>query len=83
MGVVAMSKQKFRAPDHTELVAKWNEANAVGCEVVLTDDMGNKHDTKTRSNAWVLPSGHPVVMVEGRAGGYDLFRIVPKDGGTQ
>ena len=53
----------------------WNEEHGIGTPVILTDDFGNEHETSTRSEAWVLPSNHAVVMVEGRSGGYSLRRI--------
>lgn len=31
--------------------------------------------TKTRSEAWALHSGHPVVMIEGRSGGVSLDHV--------
>ena len=56
-------------------VAVWNRDNPPGTPVWLTDDSGKRHETVTRSEAWMLGSGHPVVMVEGRTGGYLLDRI--------
>jgi hypothetical protein len=32
--------------------------------------------TKTRSEAWELGDGHPVVKVEGRAGGVSIHHLV-------
>jgi hypothetical protein len=32
-------------------------------------------ETKTRSEAWTLPSGDPVVMIDGKAGGVSLDHI--------
>jgi hypothetical protein len=47
--------------------------------VYLIDDFGKIHETRTRSVAWTLGHGEPVVKVEGRAGGYLLSRIVPRN----
>lgn len=54
---------------------EWNRNNPPGTPVWLTDDHGQRHETVTRSIAWVLPNGIPLVMVEGRTGGYMLERI--------
>lgn len=63
--------------------AEWNEKYPAGTEVMLLDDAGLTHVTKTRSSAWDLGYGPPVVLVEGRSGGYDLSRIKPtKTSGT-
>jgi len=55
---------------------EFNEWYPPGTPVILTDDFGKEYQTHTRSEAWNLGNGdHPVVMVEGRTGGYDLERI--------
>lgn len=46
----------------------------LGSLVVLIDDGGRPHLTRTRSFAWKV-SGHLMIMVEGRSGGYLLSRI--------
>lgn len=53
---------------------QWNRAHPVGTPVryfpVLPQRPGIEPlDTKTRSEAWTLCSGHVVVAVEGRSGG--------------
>ena len=53
----------------------WNDKHAVGCGVLVKLDDGRLWHTKTRSKAWTLGSGHPVVLLEGRSGGYDLSRV--------
>jgi len=60
----------------TLAVVLWNKSCPSGTEVILTDDFGKEHHTKTRSEAW-LAGEMPVVMVEGRTGGYLLTRIRP------
>ena len=57
--------------------SQFNLLYDVGTEVILTDDFGKEHRTKTRSPAWDLGDGTPVVSVEGRTGGYALERIRP------
>lgn len=57
---------------------EWNKLYPPGTEVFLTNDDGKIEETTTRSIAWLLGSGHPVVSVEGRTGGYLLERIQPK-----
>jgi hypothetical protein len=51
-----------------------------GTRATLTDDLGAEHPTKTRSVASVSEAGIPTVMVEGRTGGYLLWRIKPFGG---
>lgn len=58
-------------------VIDWNQQHPPGTSVELTNDEGQIEETKTRSEAWLLGSGTPVVMVEGRTGGYLLDRIKP------
>lgn len=56
---------------------KWNASYPVGQPVIVTRDDGSKWPTKTRSEAWNLGHGQPVVMLEGKSGGYDLQRVLP------
>ena len=58
-------------------VEHWNSHYPPGTPVELTNDDGQIVRTLTRSPAWLLGSGHPVVSVEGRTGGYLLDRIRP------
>ena len=60
-------------------VDAWNKAHPIGTKVIRTDDVGKEHRTKTRSEAWVIPSGMPLVKVDDIAGGYLLDRIRPVD----
>lgn len=68
-----MSKNKT----FQKLVEDWNQKYPIGTSVLLTNDDGQIEHTKTRSPAWCLYSGYPVVSVNGRAGGYLLTRIKP------
>lgn len=61
----------------TWAVDVWNANYPEGTDVILTDDLGEEHKTKTRSAAWTLGHGEAMVMVEGRTGGYLLYRIRP------
>ena len=47
-----------------------------GSDVVVTDDLGRRWNTRTRSEPWFL-GGVPVVLIEGIAGGYLCSRMVP------
>jgi len=58
--------------------AEWNEKNKMGCGVLVKLDDGKLWHTRTRSSAFELSSG-PVVLLEGRVGGYDLSRIKPME----
>lgn len=60
-----------------EAINAWNKKYPPGTPVTLENDRGNIERTYTRSEAWLLGSGHPVVLVEGRSGGYGLNRITP------
>ena len=66
-------KRKARAIS----AAEWNKTHHPGCGVVVTLDNGTRKFTKTRSEAWELGHGQPVVMLEGISGGYDLARVAP------
>ncbi|MGH8217378.1 MAG: hypothetical protein ACREUT_02225 [Steroidobacteraceae bacterium] len=56
---------------------EWNAAYPPGQPVIVTLDGGRQWPTKTRSEAWNLGHGQPVVMLEGKSGGYDLQRVKP------
>ena len=67
-----------------ELAQKWNEANPVGTEVIVTEDDQTKTITKTTSTAWMLgksgdyPGHTAVIGLEGKSGGFLLSRLKPK-----
>lgn len=65
---VAKAEAKARA---------FNEQCAVGDAVEVTRDDGTKERRATRSEAWALPCGEPVVLLTGIAGGYALGRVRP------
>lgn len=70
---------KAKAAVQAELerkVEEWNRDVPVGTEVIRTDDLGQRHRTRTRSIAWIV-CGHASVMVDGISGGYLLERIKP------
>ncbi len=54
---------------------EWNEKYPVGQPVSLTEDDGSLTHTQTKSEAWELGHGEPVVRVDGKSGGYLLSRI--------
>ncbi len=58
-------------------VDAWNASQPVGSPVTVRRDNGNLLETKTRSEAWVLPAGVAVVMVSGISGAYMLDRVSP------
>lgn len=47
----------------------------IGTPVEVTLDDGSKWITETRSEPWELGSGHKVVMLKGKSGGYDFSRV--------
>lgn len=69
--------------EHTEQAAMalckvWNENYPKGTCVMVVRDNGIILETKTRSEAWLTPSGGLLVSVEGIYGGYRLSRVIPK-----
>lgn len=56
-------------------VDDWNDTFKPGHPCILLEDLGKEFQTKTRSIAWLLGHGQPVVKVEGKSGGLDLDRI--------
>lgn len=61
-------------------VAEWNERHPVGSLVLAWPGTRDAEPlvTQTRSVAWALGDGHPVVAVEGRAGGISLGHVEPR-----
>lgn len=57
--------------------SEWNAKHKPGIGVLVKLDNGRLWHTRTRSEAWELGHGQPVVMLEGRSGGYDLARVTP------
>jgi hypothetical protein len=73
---------KTRKSDHphatSEMTAEeWNTRFAPGTRVTLTLSDDSKMETRTRSRAWNLGHGVPVVLVDGKTGGWELSRILP------
>jgi len=60
---------------NTMTAADWNAKHKPGTWVLVMLDDGKIWNTKTRSEAWELGHGQPVVMLEGKSGGYDLSRV--------
>ena len=60
----------------TRQIEKWNAANPVGTEVVVTRDDGSEHLTVTTSEAWSLGFTPVVKLADGvPPGGYALDRV--------
>ena len=59
-------------------VAMWNRTVRRGSLVGVTEDDGSVTQTETRSPAWRLGCGTPVVSVVGKDGGYLLTRVLPR-----
>ena len=49
-----------------------------GQNVIFTDDFGQKHQTVTESDPWMLSHGQWVIKLRGKSGGYDCARVVPE-----
>jgi hypothetical protein len=69
----AKTEAEERAAANAALLAAWTHPE--GTAVEYTDDHGVVHSSRTRSKAWALGNGHPVVLLEGRTGGYCLSRV--------
>ena len=54
---------------------QWNDKYPVGQPVSVTEDDKSITYTQTRTPAWELLDGTPVVSVDGKRGGYLLKRI--------
>ena len=54
----------------------FNSKVSVGDEVIYIDDFDVEHKTRTRTLAWDIVSGSTLVSLEGKAGGYDVDRIM-------
>lgn len=61
---------------------EWNERHGVGTRVrydSIIPPIANARGfySRTRSEAWTLGSGHAVVKIEGRTGGFHLSHLTP------
>lgn len=58
---------------------EWNERHPIGTAVrywpLLNPRGGAPFDSRTRSEAWGLGHGQPVVLIEGRSGGMCLDHL--------
>jgi hypothetical protein len=80
------AKRGADAAEHSRRLADWNMAVPPGTRVGLRRALGEAESvvTRTRSRAWALDDGTPVVFVEGKPGGYALthLRPIPAEGGA-
>ena len=60
------------------MVEHFNKEVPVGSAVNLVLDDGSTIQTWTRSEAWQLGDGTPVVSVKGKSGGWSLARVYPR-----
>jgi len=58
-------------------IETWNESYPPGTSVEVWLDDNTIFKTKTRSVAWAIGDGTPVVSLEGKTGGYLLSRVQP------
>lgn len=76
--------RRHRPEVSAALIARFNAQWPVGSACTVIKDLGGALETRTRSTAWGLGDGSPVVMVEGISGGYALERVIPhRDGGAR
>ena len=75
--MITNKAKKIQQEKREQIIDDWNKKYPEGTPVILTDDLGNKHETVTRSIAWDV-CGSPVVKVNGISGGYLLERVKPR-----
>ena len=65
-------------PKPTMTAAAFNELHPVGTAFRYYPVAGQTEyeRTETRSMAWELGDGHPVVLIKGRSGGVSIFHLV-------
>ena len=68
-------KKRITPEQCQKIVDEWNAAHPVGTPVAVTQDDGSVVETTTRSEAWCLGHGEPVVKYAGRTGCYLLSRV--------
>jgi len=58
----------------------WNRSHPIGTEVTFWPGVleGEGISSKTRSEAWLMPSGQVVALIEGYAGSIAISHILPK-----
>ena len=72
-----MSKTTEADPVGKAIVDAWNSQHLIGSYVIVVQDDGSQLVTKTRSIAWCLGNGDPVIKYKGRTDGYSLARVIP------
>lgn len=60
---------------HEDMKEQFNATYPVNSPIWYRRDNGSQYATFTRSEAWLLGDGTPVVKVEGIRGGVDVERI--------
>lgn len=65
------------------IVRGFNREYPIGTPVTVRRDNDEIMTTRTRSQAYQLPSGVAVIMVEGISGCYSLIRVTPIDEQSQ
>jgi hypothetical protein len=74
--VRSRANQAKRRAGQENACAVFNRDIPTGSPVWLILDNGERLSTKTRSVAWQLGDGSPVVLVEGKTGGWHIERVV-------
>lgn len=70
---------RIRRPGLT--AEEWNARYPVGTKVRLRSHLDDTHTTEhfTRSEAWNLCHGEPVVLLSGKTGGWALSNLTPEE----
>ena len=76
---VSEEQYKHIVNKRTPSAEEWNRRYPHPIEVTLILDDRSILQTKTRGLAWEVADGIAVICVEGKAGGYRLNRVLPRD----
>jgi hypothetical protein len=58
---------------------RWNREHPIGSPVWVLRDHGERVASRTRSEAYLVAYGEPVVLLEGISGCYALYRVTYRD----
>lgn len=72
------NKKLKRKEDMAAIVDAWNAKHPAGTVVIVTNDMGQKREAATRSEAWLLENDMPVIMLDDVGGCFELARVQAK-----
>lgn len=74
----AITPEQAKKLLNIERVENWNSNYNIGQQIFVKKDNGHKMISKTRSKAWLLSDGTPVIKIKGIRGCYALERIIAR-----